>query len=113
MTYATSGAVLMKAGANVSTAFTTEIDAFIGQAESVVNNTARHDFSGAYSTLDAGLKLILEQVTTDLAAIYAIQYDMSQFTSRAEAGNMIDVLWASANRGLTLLKDQQVEDFIK
>ena len=47
-----------------------------------------------------------------MAAIYVIQYDMSGYTSRVEAEDMVNILRDAALRGLALLRDKKVEDFM-
>ncbi len=66
----------------------------------------------AYSGLNADVKLILEETVSNLAAIYCIQYDMSGYTSRGEAEDMISVLRDAAIRNLSLLKNKNKQDFI-
>ena len=109
---AASGACLLKAGENVSTEFTgtnaeTKWEALIAQAESYVNAVTRFNWSDVYSTLNSDVKLILEDVVSNLAAIYGIQFDMFGYTSTDEAEVMINVLMTRATMGLGLLKDQQ------
>jgi hypothetical protein len=112
--------MLRKAGANVNsnlnaandTTFTYSND-FISQAESIINARTRKNWSDIYSTLNNDIKKILKQVASDIAATYCINYDMSGYTSRAEAETMLDVLNNSINRGLQLLKDKKVETFME
>jgi hypothetical protein len=112
--------MLRKAGANVNsnlnaandTTFTYSND-FISQAESIINARTRKNWSDVYSTLNSDIKQILKQVASDIAATYCINYDMSGYTSRAEAETMLDVLNNSINRGLQLLKDKKVETFME
>lgn len=113
--FCTTDEVQRKAGANASTTANVEayINDFVAQAESLINARTRKNWSDAYSTLDNDTKMILKQVASDIAATYVINYDMSGFTSRAEAETMLDVLNNSINRGLQLLKDKQVETFIE
>ena len=113
----TSGAALLKAGANVSTVFTgteanTNWDIFIAQAESFVNALTRINYSDTYTGLNTDKREILSEVVSNLAAMYAISYDMSGYTSRLEAGKMLDVLRDGATRGLSLLRDKKQTDFI-
>jgi hypothetical protein len=112
--------MLRKAGANVNsnlnaandTTFTYSND-FISQAESIINARTRKNWSDIYSKLNNDIKKILKQVASDIAATYCINYDMSGYTSRAEAETMLDVLNNSINRGLQLLKDKKVETFME
>ena len=111
--YTTSGAVVLKAGANVSTALTdTNYEIFIRQGEGVINTSGRQDFSGAYATLNNSVKYLLEDINSSLAAIYAVQYDMSGYDSRAEAEDIINVQRDSALRNIGILRDKKTQDFI-
>lgn len=112
--FATTLEVQYKAGANASTTSNTEayINSFMAQAESLINSMCRYNFSDNYSSLNADTKQILKEVASNLAAIYVIQYDMSGFTSRIEAEDMINVLRDAALRGLSVLRDKKVQDFI-
>ena len=112
----TSGAVLVKAGANVSAVITAdaglEIEQFISEAESLINVVTRVNYSDSYSGLNADVKQILNEVSSALAAMSCIMYDMSGYTSRYEAETMLDVLRDSATRGLSLLRGKKRTDFI-
>lgn len=112
--FATTAEVQRKAGANASATATAEayINDFMTQAESFINAFCRYNFSDNYSTLNADVKGILKEVASNLAAIYCIQYDMSGFTSRIEAEDMINVLRDAALRGLTVLRDKKAQEFI-
>ena len=112
--FATTAEVQRKAGANASTTSNVEayINDFMTQADSFINSFCRFNFSDAYSTLNVDVKAILKEVASNLAAIYVIQYDMSGFTSRAEAEDMIAVLRDGAMRGLAVLRDKKNQDYI-
>ena len=112
--FCTTAEVERKAGANCSAvskaaAYT---DDYISQAESNINSMCRYNFSDNYATLNVDVKGILKQIASDLAAIYVISYDMSGFSSRVEAEDMINVLRDSALRGMSILRDKKVQDFI-
>jgi hypothetical protein len=113
--FATTAEVERKAGANCST--TSKAEAYVNQymteAESEINATARFNFSDAYAGLNADTKGLLKQAASNLAAIYVIQYDMSGFTSRIEAEDMINVLRDGYLRCIAILKDKKVSDFIR
>ena len=113
--FCTTAEVERKAGANVSAVSKAEAytNDYVTQAESLINSIARYNFSDNYAALNADTKGILKEVASDLAAIYAIQYDMSGFTSRVEAEDMINILRDAALRGLSILRDKKVQDFIK
>ena len=113
-TLALSGAVLNKAGANCAAAIKTEakLVEFINQAEGFICAATRKNWIDAYAALNADVKFILEEITSNLAAIYAIQYDMTDFNSRAEAELMCTILYQRALDGIKLIQDQKVEKFI-
>ena len=109
-----SGAhVIHKAGAKVSTTAITQAyyNDFIAQAESLINVSCRYNFSDNYTSLNADVKQILREAASDLAAIYAIQYDMSGYMS-STAESMITVLRDAAMRAISILRDKKQQDFI-
>jgi hypothetical protein len=112
--FCTTAEVERKAGANCSAVSKAEAytNDYVSQAESLINSVTRFNWSDAYSTLNADTKGILKEVASDLAAIYVIQYDMSGFTSRVEAEDMINILRDAALRGLAILRDKKVKEFI-
>jgi len=106
-----------KAGANVSATSIAEAfaNSYIQQAESLINVMCRKVFAAApaaFTALPTTTKYLLTEVASDLAAIYAIQYDMSGFTSRVEAEDMINILRDAALRGLAILRDDKNEKFL-
>ena len=82
------------------------------QVESQINVAARYNFSDNYSTLNADTKNLLKEAASNLAAIYVIQYDMSGFSSRTEAEDMINVLRDAALRIISILRDKKAVDFV-
>ena len=112
--FATTAEVLRKSGANASSVSTAEayVNDYMTQAESLINSITRFNWSDAYSGLNADTKGVLKEIASNLAAIYVIQYDMSGFTSRTEAEDMINVLRDAALRGMSLLRDKKVKEFI-
>ena len=103
-----------KAGtnANATSKATAATDVYVLEVESFVNALTRFNWSDAYSGLNADVKDILKEVTSNLCAIYVIQWDMSGFNSRIEAEDMINVLRDRALTGLSVLRDKKVQDFI-
>ena len=112
--FATTAEVGYKAGANASATSKAEayVNSYMTQVESQINCMCRYNFSDAYAALDVDVKGLLKEVASNLAAIYVIQYDMSGFTSRVEAEDMINVLRDAALRGLSILRDKKVQDFM-
>jgi len=111
-----SGAVLLKAGANVSSVLTTDassqIEQFILQAESFINVVTRVNYTDGFADLNADVKKILEDAASSYAAVSCINYDMSGYSSRAEAQTMLDVNWAKFKECIDLLKDKKHTDFM-
>ena len=112
--FATTAEVERKAGTNASATSKAEayVNDYMTQAESLINSIVRFNFSDVYSTLNVDTKGILKEVASNLAAIYVISYDMSGFTSRIEAEDMINILRDAALRGLSILRDKKVKEFI-
>jgi len=112
--FATTAEVQRKAGANASAVSKDEayINDYIAQAKSFINSICKYNFSDNYETLNVDVKAILKMVASDLAAIYVIQYDMSGYTSKTEAEDMVSILRDSALRGLAILRDTATQDFI-
>lgn len=112
--FCTTAEVERKAGANCSATSKAEAytNDYVMQAESLINCACRYNFSDAYSTLDSDVKGLLKEAASNIAAIYAISYDMSGYTSRVEAEDMINILRDAALRAIGLLRDKKTQDFI-
>lgn len=106
--------VVKKAGANASTTATAEAytNVFIKEAEGFVCTQARYDLVTNYSSISAIGKEILRDIVSSLAAVKAINYDMSGFTSRTEAQVMLDANYNTAVEGINLLRDEKYRAFI-
>ena len=113
--FATLAEVEMKAGANASATSKAEayVNMYMTEAESYINAKCRFNFSDNYNTLNADTRGILKEMASCMAAIYVISYDMSGFTSRIEAEDMINILRDAYLRGEKLLGDKKVTDFIR
>jgi beta-galactosidase/beta-glucuronidase len=111
--FATTAEVQHKAGANASATSNVEayINDFMTQAEATINVMTRYNWSDAYSGLNVDVKGILKEAASNLAAIYIIQFDMSGFTSRGEAEDMMTVLRDGFNRNIQLLQQIAQQDF--
>ncbi len=109
----TSGAIWLKAGSGVNTTTSgARLLQASEEAEGTINSVTRVNYSDTVSGLNADVKGILQQVSSDLGGIQMITYNMAGYTSRIEAEDMINVLRDSALRGLSLLRDKKVQDFI-
>lgn len=104
-----------KAGANASATSKAvgATDLYVLEVESYVNVLTRFNFSDAYATLNDDVKHLVKEATTNLMAIYVIQWDMSGFTTRIEAEDMINVLFARFLACIQLLADQKSITFIQ
>ena len=113
--FATTAEVQRKAGANASSVSNVEayINDFMTQAESQINADTTYNWSDAYSGLNVDVKGILKEAASNLAAMWVINYDMSGFTSRAEAQSMLDVLWNGYIQAINVLKEKQKQTFIQ
>ncbi len=106
--------ILQKMGknANVTDFDTTAMTASNLRAESIINCVCRNNFSDTFSTDNIDVKQILSDFCSSFVAIEGIAYDMSGFTSRIEAEDMINVLRDGMLRAMSLLRDQKVVTFI-
>ena len=112
--FATTAEVARKAGANASATSVAEayVNDYMTQAESVINAMCRKNWSDDYAALNADVKGILKEAASNLAAIYVIQFDMSGFTSRIEAEDMINILRDAFLRAISILRDKKTQVFL-
>lgn len=113
--YIKNADIVARAGANVnSTAInTTATDIYILDIEALINDLTRYNWTDAVTKgLNADVEGILREAGACFAAIYAIQWDMSGFTTRIEAEDMINVLRDRALFAISILRDKKVQDFI-
>lgn len=112
-TFASSGAILDKAGAQVSSDVSNAmLLRYSDQAESLINGIARVDLVAAYATLPSDLKIVLEDMASSYAGMLAIQYDPSKFTSRTFAETKLDILRDNFERGANLIKEDKWKKFV-
>jgi hypothetical protein len=112
--FCTTAEVQYKAGAGASATSKAEtyVNNFVTQAESEINVVTRYNWTDAYTGLNTDVKGILKQAASNLAAIYVIQYDMSGYTSRTEAEDMINVLRDGYLRCVSILRDVKAREFM-
>ena len=108
-TFCINGDVVKKAGTNASATSIAEAftNIYIKQAEGRIMVAVREDLKSNYGTLNAGTKELLREASSNLAASYAIRFDMSGFTSRIEAEDMINVLTFNFNNAMKIISDQK------
>lgn len=110
-----SGAhVIRKAGGNVSGAAITQnnYNDFIEQAESFINLSTRYNWSDNFSGANIDTKMVLREAASNLAGIYAIQFDMSGI-NRIEAEDRINILYRRFKDCIKLLSDQATQTYLK
>ncbi len=113
MSIVSSAAIIYKAGRNVSPVVSGALLMEITSgAIALVNNIARVNYSDSFDTLNDDVKWTLNEVASNIGGMYCIIYDMSGYTSRIEAEDMINVLRDGALRGLSILRDKKTTDFI-
>lgn len=115
--YATTTEIQDKAGAKASAVSKAEAytNRFVAQAESVINILCRKVFassSGEFSALPATTRKILSELASNLAGIYVIQYDMSGYTTRGEAEDMVVILRDAFLRSIAILRDKKNQGFL-
>jgi len=112
-TFCTSGAVKLKAGENVDTSLTgANYTDLIEEAEGFFCVSSRFDWiavSGSVSTVG---KYFLEEGIAAYAAIDAMSYNPSGYTSRTEYQTKLDVLWSKVVECINLLRDEKFRNFI-
>jgi hypothetical protein len=115
--YALNADIQAKAGVGASAVskLTAWTDLIIRNVECEINVTARKVFANSranFLLLPADTQALLTDIASNLAAIYVITYDMSGYTSRIEAEDMINVLRDAALRGLAIIKEKKDQDFL-
>lgn len=103
-----------KAGTNANSTAkaTAATDVYVLEVEALINAVTRHNWSDEFSSLSGDVKDLLKLAGSNLAAIYVIQWDMSGFTSRIEAEDMVNILRDQALFALSLLANQEVKTFM-
>ena len=114
--YTKSADIIARAGTNVNATSIAPAatDVYVLNVEAMINSLTRFNWSDAVTTgLNADVQGILTEASACLCAIYAIQWDMSGYTSRIEAEDMINVLRDKALFAISILRDKQVQKFIQ
>ena len=112
-TLCTSGAIIFKAGANASSAATTSgamLADFCDEAEGQFCFRTRFDWVANWADVGANFKPAIADAVSDLAAMKVMNYDMSGYTSRQEAGTMLDILNNNSTQIVTDAKDFKTQD---
>ena len=110
---AISGAAVLKAGANVSTAVVdANYNSWIEEAEGYLCNLTKYDLITNWASLNAVYKLIFTEYVSRYAANEAIKYDMSGYTSRIEAEDLVNINIFRMEEINKLLENASVQDFM-
>lgn len=106
--------VVKKAGANANSTAVAEAstNVLIKESEGFVCTSCRYDYVTNYTSVSTIGKEILREAVSSHAAIKAIMYDMSGFTSRTEAQTMLDVNYSIFVDCMNILNDDKGKAFI-
>jgi len=112
-TLALSAGAVIKAGANVAAQTQATWNSYIEQAEAYLCGLVKYDLVGNWATLSGGAvaKLFTEYCERS-AAVEGISYDMSGYTSRVEAEDMLNVHIFRMGEIKKVLDEAGVQDFI-
>ena len=114
--FAKDADILLRLGTNASATVKAAgwFDTIVLDVEAIVNVLTRYDWSthDAASALNSTVRGILIDTVACLCAIEGISWDMSGFTSRIEAEDMINVLRDIALRNMSILRDKKNQDFM-
>lgn len=116
--FTTSGACMLKAGKYLSPDFSgargePNWSGAMAQAEAHICAETTYNWVDNYPNLNPDVRYILDEAASNLAAMYGINYDMSGYTSRAEAQSMLDVLWNNYQACIKILKEKDKQTFMK
>ena len=111
-TLCTSGAIVAKAGVGVNQAAAASLallTQFSDEAEGYINAATRYDWVGGYANVGTNYKPILAEAASNLAASYLVTYDLSTYTGRGEAEDILNILHDKATSAISILKEDKVK----
>ena len=111
-TLCTSDAIVQKAGANVNSLARASgglLQQFCDEAEGFVCASTRIDWVSQYASVPASFKPILADAVSSQAAIPLISFNMSGYTNRGEAEDMININHDKAVRAIGVLSEDKVK----
>lgn len=115
--FAQDADILLRVGTNASATVKAAgwFDTIILDVEAKINVFTRYDWStaDAATTLNTTVRGLLIDTGACLAAIEGISWDMSGFTSRIEAEDMINVLRDTALTNMSILRDKKNQKFMQ
>ena len=107
-TLTTSGAIVVKAGANVSATAAASgaiVDQFLEEAEGRLIAETRYDWIANFSKIGTNFKPVLADAVSAYAAAMLIAYDMSGYTNRGYAEDLINVNMDRFQKAVAFLKE--------
>ena len=107
-TLCTSGAAIYKAGLNANSTVVLSgaiLAEWSDEVEGTINAITRKDWTSAFSGLGANYRAILSDTASDMIATKIINYSIADYTSKAEAQTMLNVLDRNTTRNLEVIKD--------
>lgn len=108
--------ILLRVGTNASATVKAAgwFDTIIVDCEAIISCACRFDWVAAdtATAIDPKVRDILVDCGACLAAIEGISWDMSGFTSRTEAEDMINVLRDRYLFCISILRDKKVQQFM-
>jgi len=100
-------------GANVAAGFTVTMQDLVGvYTEAYLCSLLKYDIVTNWASLNAIYKLLFSEYACRIIAIEAIKYDMSGFTSRIEAEDMINIHRYNMQKIEEILKEASIQDFL-
>jgi len=114
--FAQDADILLRVGTNASATVKAAgwFDTIILDVEAIVNAMSRFDWTTADTgtTLNVTVRGLLIEAGACLAAIEGINFDMSGFTSRIEAEDMVNILRDRALFIISILRDKKTQKFM-
>lgn len=103
------------AGENVDSAGDTEANhnQLAAEAEAYLCSLVKYDIVSNWDDLNSTYKQLFSEWAARYGAIGLIQYDMSVYSSRIEAEDMINMHWARMNSIENLLVEADTQDFLE
>ncbi|RLC34452.1 MAG: hypothetical protein DRZ76_02660 [Candidatus Nealsonbacteria bacterium] len=117
-TIATSGSAIAKAGENIDTSITSgwtadsEYEKWLEEGEAYICTLAEYDIVSNWASLNSTYKKLFTEYVSSYAAIQCIKYNMAGYSSRVEAEDMINILWARMNKIESIIKNSSKKDFL-
>ena len=114
-TICTENEIALMAGENVDSTGDTEANHndLVAQAESYLCNLMRYNVVDNYGTLNEDVKRMLSEYAARYAAVSLILYNMSGYTTRIEAEDIINYHVYRMERIEGLLKEQKTSTYMQ